>query len=154
MRGARPDIALASDFIVGFPGETERDFAATLSLVRTVNFSQAYAFKYSARPGTPAATLEDAVPEQVKAERLQELQTLIGELSLDFNRHSVGKTLPVLLDKRGRHPGQLGGRSPYMQAVHVSVPADAAPQGSETMVRITDAFAHSIEGVVAAGVAA
>ena len=154
LRAARPDIALASDFIVGFPGESDRDFEATLDLVRTVGFSQAYAFKYSARPGTPAATLADAIPEEVKNERLQVLQNLLSDLSLNFNRRSVGATMPVLLDKRGRHPGQLGGRSPYMQAVHVSVPTDSAPHGAETLVRITNAFAHSIEGVVAAEVAA
>jgi tRNA-2-methylthio-N6-dimethylallyladenosine synthase len=149
LRAAQPDIALASDFIVGFPGETDADFESTLKLVHDVGFSQAYAFKYSARPGTPAATLEDAVPEEVKAERLQILQDLLSNLSLAFNRSKIGAVLPVLLDKRGRHVGQLGGRSPYMQAVHVAVPADQAPRGAETMVRITDAFAHSIEGVIA-----
>jgi tRNA-2-methylthio-N6-dimethylallyladenosine synthase len=154
LRRARPDIALASDFIVGFPGESDRDFAATLDLVRAVGFAQAYAFKYSARPGTPAATLADAVPEAVKAERLTELQALLAELSLAFNRRSIGATMPVLLDKRGRHPGQLGGRTPYMQAVHVSVPAGHEPRGVETPVRITDAFAHSVEGVVLAEAAA
>ena len=154
LRRARPDIALASDFIVGFPGETERDFEATLNLVRAVGFSQAYAFKYSARPGTPAATLTETIPDDAMGERLQILQDLIGDLSLAFNRQSVGSTMPVLLDKRGRHPGQLGGRSPYMQAVHVSVPTDRAPHGAESLVRITNAFAHSIEGVVAAEIAA
>ena len=150
LRRARPDIALASDFIVGFPGETDRDFEATLDLARTVGYAQAYAFKYSARPGTPAATLDDAVPEHVKAERLTALQDLLSELSLAFNRRSIGTTMPVLLDKRGRHPGQLGGRTPYMQAIHVSVPAAQAPRGAETPVTITDAFAHSVEGVITA----
>jgi len=154
LRRARPDIALASDFIVGFPGETDRDFEATLALARAAGFAQAYAFKYSARPGTPAAALADAIPEDVKSERLSALQDALAELSLAFNRASVGRTLPVLLDKRGRRPGQLGGRSPYMQAVHVSAPPGSAPSGAETPVRITNAFAHSVEGVVAAEVAA
>jgi tRNA-2-methylthio-N6-dimethylallyladenosine synthase len=154
LRRVRPDIALASDFIVGFPGETDRDFEATLALVRAVGFSQAYAFKYSARPGTPAATLADAVPEDIKAERLSALQGLLSELSLAFNRRSVGKTMPVLLDKRGRRAGQLGGRTPYMQAIYVSVPTGEPPRGAETLVRITDAFALSVEGIVAAEVAA
>jgi tRNA-2-methylthio-N6-dimethylallyladenosine synthase len=154
LRRARPDIALASDFIVGFPGETDRDFEATLVLARAAGFAQAYAFKYSARPGTPAAALADAIPEDVKSERLSVLQDALAELSLAFNRASIGRTLPVLLDKRGRRPGQLGGRSPYMQAVHVSVPAGSVPGNAETPVRITNAFAHSIEGIVAAEVAA
>jgi tRNA-2-methylthio-N6-dimethylallyladenosine synthase len=154
LRRARPDIALASDFIVGFPGESDADFRATLDLAHAVGFSQAYAFKYSARPGTPAATLADLVPEEIKAERLTALQDLLAGLSLAFNRRSVGQTMPVLLDKRGRHPGQLGGRTPYMQAVHVSVPAGQAPRGAETPVRITDAFAHSVEGAIAAEAAA
>jgi tRNA-2-methylthio-N6-dimethylallyladenosine synthase len=155
LRRARPDIALASDFIVGFPGETDADFEATLALVRAVGFSQAYAFKFSPRPGTPAATLGDAVAEDVKSERLRVLQDLLAELSLSFNRRSVGAVMPVLLDKPGRHAGQLGGRSPYMQAVHVAVPADPRGlRGAETLVRVTAAFAHSIEGVVAVEAAA
>ena len=148
LRTARPDMALASDFIVGFPGETDADFEATLNLVRDVGFSQAYAFKYSSRPGTPAATLADAVPEEVKAERLQILQDLLSDLSLTFNRSKVGEVLSVLLDKRGRRIGQLGGRSPYMQAVYVAVPTDSVPRDAETTVRVTAAFAHSIEGIV------
>ncbi|HET9149842.1 MAG TPA: tRNA (N6-isopentenyl adenosine(37)-C2)-methylthiotransferase MiaB [Alphaproteobacteria bacterium] len=148
LRSARPDIALASDFIVGFPGETERDFEATLALVRAVGFSQAYAFKYSARPGTPAAERDGQIGEAEKTGRLAVLQERIAELSLAFNRGTVGRTMPVLLDHRGRHPGQLGGRSPYMQAVHVA--AGRVPEGAEALVRITDAFAHSVEGVLAA----
>jgi tRNA-2-methylthio-N6-dimethylallyladenosine synthase len=148
LRRARPDIALASDFIVGFPGETDREFEDTLALVRDIGYAQAYAFKYSARPGTPAAELADAVPEDVKSERLTELQALIADLALAFNRRSIGATVPVLLDRRGRHTGQLGGRTPYMQAVHVAV-GDVAPRGAETRVRITGAFAHSVEGVLA-----
>jgi tRNA-2-methylthio-N6-dimethylallyladenosine synthase len=149
LRTARPDIALASDFIVGFPGETDGDFEATLALVRAVGFSQAYAFKFSARPGTPAAMLEGQIGETEKTDRLAVLQNLIAELSLAFNRSTIGCTVPVLLDRRGRHPGQLAGRSPYMQAVHVSA-AGGAPRRAETPVRITGAFAHSVEGVLAA----
>ncbi|MGE5538341.1 MAG: tRNA (N6-isopentenyl adenosine(37)-C2)-methylthiotransferase MiaB [Gemmatimonas sp.] len=152
LRRARPDIALASDFIVGFPGESDREFEDTLALVRAVGYAQSYAFKYSARPGTPAAELENAVPEDVKSERLAVLQRLIAELSLDFNRRSVGATVPVLLDRRGRHVGQLGGRTPHMQAVHVAI-GDVAPRGAEARVRITEAFAHSVEGVLAEGAA-
>ncbi|HTI85918.1 MAG TPA: tRNA (N6-isopentenyl adenosine(37)-C2)-methylthiotransferase MiaB [Alphaproteobacteria bacterium] len=148
LRAARPDIALASDFIVGFPGESDREFEDTLALVRAVGYAQAYAFKYSARPGTPAAELDDAIPEAVKSERLNVLQQLLADLSLDFNKRSVGTTVPVLLDRRGRHLGQLGGRTPYMQAIHVAV-GNVAPHGAETHVRITGAFAHSVEGVLA-----
>jgi tRNA-2-methylthio-N6-dimethylallyladenosine synthase len=119
LRAVRPDIALSSDFIVGFPGESERDFEATIDLVRSVGFAMAYSFKYSVRPGTPAGVLEDQVPEPVKDERLQRLQALLNGQQQDFNRATVGKTLPVLLEKPGRRPGQLVGRSPYLQAVHL-----------------------------------
>jgi len=126
LRRARPDIALSSDFIVGFPGETDADFRDTLELVAEVGFAQAYSFKYSPRPGTPAAALDAGqVPEAVKAERLAELQALIAGQQLAFNRASVGRVLPVLFDRRGNKPGQLGGRSPYMQAVHADLPDSA-----------------------------
>ncbi len=124
LRKARPDIALSSDFIVGFPGETDEDFAATLGLVRAVGFAQAYSFAYSPRPGTPAATMAEQAPEAVKRARLAELQTLIGEQQAAFNAPFVGRTLAVLLERRGRRPGQLAGRSPYMQAVHVEAADD------------------------------
>ena len=124
LRAARPDLGLSSDFIVGFPGETDADFRETLSLVEQVEFVQAYSFKYSPRPGTPAAALADQVPEEVKDARLAELQDLLNAQQRRFNESCVGRTLPVLLDRPGRHAGQLVGRSPYMQAVHVKAPAD------------------------------
>jgi tRNA-2-methylthio-N6-dimethylallyladenosine synthase len=122
LRAARPDLALSSDFIVGFPGETEADFEATLELVREVRFADAYSFKYSARPGTPAASLGDQVPTAVKEERLARLQSLLADHSRAFNEACVGRIIDVLLERSGRHAGQLAGRSPYMQAVHVAAP--------------------------------
>jgi tRNA-2-methylthio-N6-dimethylallyladenosine synthase len=124
LRAARADIALSSDFIVGFPGESERDFAATIELVQSVGFAMAYSFKYSIRPGTPAGLLEDQIPEPVKDERLQRLQALLNGQQQAFNRGMIGRTLPVLLEKPGRRPGQLVGRSPYLQAVHLQAAAD------------------------------
>ena len=124
LRAARPDLGLSSDFIVGFPGETDADFQDTLSLVRAVGYVQAYSFKYSPRPGTPAAAMDLQVPEDVKDARLKELQDLLNAQQLAFNESCVGRTLPVLLERPGRHPGQLAGRSPYMQAVHVDVPQE------------------------------
>jgi len=122
LRAARPDIAFSSDFIVGHPGESEVDFLATLALVREARYAQAFSFKYSPRPGTPAASAEDQVPEPLKAERLRRLQELLEAQQRAFNLSQVGKTLPVLLEKPGRHPGQLVGRSPYLQPVHVLAP--------------------------------
>lgn len=121
IRKARPDIALSSDFIVGFPGETDTDFRATMRLVEQVEYAQAYSFKYSIRPGTPAARDENQVPENVKAERLAELQALLNAQQKKFNEATIGKTLEVLFEREGKHPGQVVGRSPYMQAVHVSL---------------------------------
>ena len=119
IRAARPDIALSSDFIVGFPGETDADFEATLDLVREVEYAQAYSFKYSPRPGTPAADQDDQLAEEVKAERLQALQNLLNEQQVTFNASCVGRHMDVLFDRTGRRPGQLVGRSPFLQAVHV-----------------------------------
>jgi tRNA-2-methylthio-N6-dimethylallyladenosine synthase len=119
LRAARPDLALSTDLIVGFPGETEADFRATLDLVGEICFAQAFSFKYSPRPGTPAATMPDQVPDRIKTERLAELQTLLADQQHQFNRACIGRTLPVLLEKPGRHPGQLVGRSPYLQSVHL-----------------------------------
>ncbi len=121
LRAARPDLALSSDFIVGFPGESNRDFADTLRLVTDVGFAQAYSFKYSPRPGTPAALMEQ-VPEGVKGERLAMLQTLLGEQQAAFDQATLGRVLPVLFERKGRRGGQLVGRSPYMQAVHATAP--------------------------------
>ncbi len=124
LRVARPDLALSSDFIVGFPGESEADFEATLQLVRDVTFAQAYSFKYSPRPGTPAAGMDNQVPEEAKSERLATLQKLLNEQQMTFNTATVGKTIPVLLEKPGRREGQLVGRSAYLQAVHVDAASD------------------------------
>lgn len=148
LRRAVPDLALSSDFIVGFPGETEADFAATLDLVRQVGFAQAYSFKFSPRPGTPAAEMTDiAVPEPVKAERLARLQALVGEQQAAFNRATIGRTMPVLLERPGRRPGQLAGRSPYMQAVHVEAPLTL--QGRIAAVTIESAATLSVTGRLA-----
>ena len=144
LRAARPDIAFSSDFIVGFPGESEADFAATLALVREVKFAQAFSFKYSPRPGTPAANLPQQVPEEAKSERLARLQALIAEQQQAFNLDSVGRELPVLFEKRGRHPGQLVGRSPYLQPVHARAPERLL--GAVAPVRLTAALANSLAG--------
>lgn len=147
LRAARPDLALSGDFIVGFPGETDADFEATLKLVEDVTFIQAYSFKYSARPGTPAAVLDGQVPEAVKAERLARLQALLGEQTLTFNKASVGRTYPVLLDRTGKRDGQLVGRSPYMQAVVVDAPVEL--MHSICDVTVTSAGPNSLKGHLA-----
>jgi len=134
LRQARGDIALSSDFIVGFPGESEADFAGTLALVERVGFAAAFSFKYSPRPGTPAAVLEHQVPEAVKNERLSRLQALIARQALDFNRAMVGRHLPVLFEKPGRHPRQIAGRSPYLQAVHVEGPTSLVGEVAEVVI--------------------
>ena len=150
LRRAQPALALSSDFIVGFPGETDADFAATLDLVRKVNYAQAFSFKYSPRPGTPAALAEDQVPEEAKDERLQALQALLREQQLGFNRGTVGRTIPVLLERPGREPGQLLGRSPWLQPVHLEAPA--AAMGRIVDVRVRAATATSLSGRLAAPV--
>jgi len=144
VRAARPDIALSSDFIVGFPGETEADFQATLDLCDAVNFASSFFFKYSARPGTSAATMDGHVAEDVKIERLARLQALVDGQRRSFNRATVGRTLPVLFEKPGRHPGQIGGKTPYLQAVHVEGPASMI--GSICDVHILEAGANSLHG--------
>jgi tRNA-2-methylthio-N6-dimethylallyladenosine synthase len=151
LRDARPDLALSSDFIVGFPSETEADFADTLRLVEDVGFAQAYSFKYSPRPGTPAAEREQ-VPEPVKAERLARLQALLEAQQQAFNAGFVGREVEVLLDRAGRHPGQLLGRSPHLQAVHAA--AQAHHLGSLVPVQITGAGRNSLAGRLAGGTAA
>ncbi|MEQ8701017.1 MAG: tRNA (N6-isopentenyl adenosine(37)-C2)-methylthiotransferase MiaB [Bauldia litoralis] len=147
LRAARPDLAMSSDFIVGFPGETDADFEATLALVEAVGYAQAYSFKYSARPGTPAAEHGGQVTEPVKAERLARLQDLLNAQQTAFNRAKVGTTMPVLLDRRGKLADQLVGRSPWLQSVHVS--ADAALLGAIVPVQITAATANSLTGRIA-----
>ena len=144
IRAARPDIALSSDFIVGFPGETEADFEDTLALVRSVNYAQAFSFKYSSRPGTPAAAMEDHLDEEVKSDRLARLQALIVEQQLGFNRATVGRRVEVLLERQGKKPGQLIGKSPYLQSVHVMAPGLAI--GDLVEVEILSAGPNSLEG--------
>ncbi|HEY9550331.1 MAG TPA: MiaB/RimO family radical SAM methylthiotransferase, partial [Kiloniellaceae bacterium] len=148
LRKARPDLALSSDFIVGFPGESDADFAGTLRLVSAVGFAQAYSFKYSPRPGTPAAVEDGQVPEAVKVERLAGLQQLLAAQSQAFNARCIGRSLPVLLERPGRRPGQLLGRSPYMQSVHVEVPEVALARlaGQLVDVRIEAAHPNSLTG--------
>jgi len=147
LRRARPDIGLSSDFIVGFPGETDADFADTLRLIEQVGYAQAYSFKYSPRPGTPAADMDTLqVPEEIKGERLAVLQDLLNRQQIAFNRAAIGTTLPVLFDRVGRRPGQLLGRSPYMQAVHAAI--DESRLGTIASVRITAAHANSLSGIV------
>lgn len=146
LRAARPDLALSSDFIVGFPGETDRDFADTLKLVTETGFAQAYSFKYSSRPGTPAAALEDQLPEAAKDERLQALQQLLWAQQAAFNQGMAGRVVPVLLDRQGRRPGQLHGRSPWMQSVHLDAPARLL--GTVQPVRITEGKLLSLAGTV------
>jgi tRNA-2-methylthio-N6-dimethylallyladenosine synthase len=123
IRAARPDIAISGDFIVGFPGERDADFEATLDLVRAVGYASAFSFKYSRRPGTPAAAMGGQIDEAVKDDRLQRLQALLADQQTAFNQGVAGCTIPVLFERPGRHPGQLIGRSPYLQAVHCSAPA-------------------------------
>jgi tRNA-2-methylthio-N6-dimethylallyladenosine synthase len=146
LRAARADLALSSDFIVGFPGETEDDFRATLSLVKEVGFAGAFSFMYSPRPGTPAAEMEQVAPEE-KAERLQRLQALITRGQCAFNAAFAGCTLDVLLEKSGKLPGQLVGRSPYLQAVQVMAPRSAI--GSVARVTVTEVGSNSLFGEIA-----
>ncbi|MBV8938574.1 MAG: tRNA (N6-isopentenyl adenosine(37)-C2)-methylthiotransferase MiaB [Alphaproteobacteria bacterium] len=144
LRRARPDMAFSGDFIVGFPRETEEDFAATLSIVREVGYATAYSFSYSPRPGTPAASEEHQVPPEVKDARLQRLQAEIGASALAFNQGCIGRVMEVLLDRDGRRPGQLLGRSPYMQSVHVE--GAESYRGKIVSVKIANAYANSMAG--------
>lgn len=149
LRAARPDIALSSDFIVGFPGESDADFAATLALVRGVGFAQAFSFKYSPRPGTPAASALDQVAEEAKQERLAALQALLREQQRRFNQSLVGRCMSVLFAGVGRKPGQVAGRSPYLQPVHVETPAaPLALVGQIREVRILSALPNSLSGTL------
>jgi len=151
LREARPDLALSSDFIVGYPGESDKDFRATLDLVEEIGFAQAFSFKYSQRPGTPAAEADDQVPEPVKAERLAELQRLLLRQQRAFNQSCVRRVMPVLFEKTGRHPGQLVGRSPYLQAVHADVSPDRI--GEIVPIRIEVAAPNSLAGSIVAAAA-
>lgn len=143
---ARPDMAMSGDFIVGFPGETDADFADTLAVARDVGYASAFTFKYSIRPGTPGATMADQVAEPVKAERLARLNELITTQMRDFGKSVVGRTLPVLIEKPGRQPGQVGGRSPYLQAVHMDGPTRLI--GQIVPVEIIAAGNNSLTGKI------
>jgi tRNA-2-methylthio-N6-dimethylallyladenosine synthase len=142
VRKSRPDIAVSGDFIVGFPGETERDFDDTLAVVRAVGYASAYSFKYSERPGTPAAERKQQVPEPVKLERLHRLQALLLEQQKTFNASCRGMTMPVLVEKPGRNPGEVIGRSPYLQSVHF--PSTQARMGDMVQVRIETVTTNSL----------
>jgi tRNA-2-methylthio-N6-dimethylallyladenosine synthase len=165
LRAVRPDIALSSDFIVGFPGETDADHAATMQLVRDIGFAQAYSFTYSRRPGTPAAAMTTQVAEDIKDARLQDLQALLRQQQDAFNQSLVGKTLPVLFDgpareknkgkankeKAGRDTHQMHGRSPFMQSTYIEMPEmqSARVTGRELMVKITGAKQSSLQAILA-----
>ncbi len=146
LRQARPDIAFSSDFIIGFPGETEEDHEATMRLVRDVGFASCYSFTYSARPGTPAANMKNLVHSKIANERLQKLQALILEQQIAFNKNSVGLTLPVLLDRKGKRAGQLQGRSPYNQSVYVT--ANERLMGEIVEIDIQEGFDQSLTGSI------
>jgi tRNA-2-methylthio-N6-dimethylallyladenosine synthase len=147
LRAGRSDLAFTSDFIVGFPGETGADFRDTLTLIDEIGFAGAYSFMYSARPGTPAACMDDQVPSEEKSERLQRLQAVITRHQRGFNAGFAGNTIDVLLEKPGRLPGQLVGRSPYLQAVQVMAPAKLV--GSVQRVTITEVGSNSLFGTLA-----
>jgi len=144
IRGMRPDLALSSDFIVGFPGETDEDFEQTLQLVRDIGYGQCFSFKYSPRPGTPGADMKDQIPEAVKTDRLAQLQALLSQQAKAFDASMVGRELDVLFEKPGRHEGQIIGRSPYLQSTHVVAPESMI--GKIGRVRIISAKPNSLEG--------
>jgi tRNA-2-methylthio-N6-dimethylallyladenosine synthase len=147
VRRVRGDIALSSDFIVGFPSESDRDFEATLALVHDIGFAQSYSFKYSRRPGTPAAAARKQVAEDIKDERLQILQALLAEQRVRFDAGCEGRTFDVLFEKPGRRAGQAIGRSPYLQPVHVEGAASLI--GEIRPVRVEAVFPNSLKGSLA-----
>lgn len=147
LKSYRPDIVLSSDFIVGFPGETDEDFADTIDLVKRVGYGQCFSFKYSKRPGTPASTRENQVPEDVKNERLQILQKELSSLQLKVNQSTIGKILPVLFERDGKFDGHIVGKSPYLQSVYVDNPSKDLI-GSIKNVRITNAEGISLTGII------
>jgi tRNA-2-methylthio-N6-dimethylallyladenosine synthase len=151
VRAAGPDIAISGDFIVGFPGETEADFEATLQIVDAVGYASSYSFKYSARPGTPAAAMEDQIAPEIMDERLQRLLERINAHRLAFNRWTVGRDTSLLIEREGRHAGQMIGRSPWLQSVHVDA---AANPGTMLDVTLTAAGPNSMTGAVRARAAA
>ncbi|MEO1039002.1 MAG: tRNA (N6-isopentenyl adenosine(37)-C2)-methylthiotransferase MiaB [Pseudomonadota bacterium] len=144
LRAARPGLAISGDMIVGFPGESEADFEATMALVREVNYASCFSFKYSRRPGTPGAAMPAQIDEAVKDERLARLQARLNEQQIAFNQSMIGRTLPVLFERKGRNEGQLGGRSPYLQAVHCEAPE--ALIGAIAEVEIVSASRNALAG--------
>jgi tRNA-2-methylthio-N6-dimethylallyladenosine synthase len=144
LRKIRPDIALSTDFIVGFPGERDQDFEDTLQLVREIGFASAFSFKYSPRPGTPAAAMLAQISEDQKTERLLRLQALLFEQQTAFNVAQIGRVLPVLITGDGRRPGQRYGRSPYLQAVHIQ--DSSLHNGDIAQARIVGATQNSLAG--------
>jgi tRNA-2-methylthio-N6-dimethylallyladenosine synthase len=148
VRKARPDIALSSDFIVGFPGETDKDAEDTLALIETVGFAQAFSFKYSARPGTPAAGHGEQVDEEVKSERLQRLQAVLDAQQVSFNAQSLGGVVPVLFERKGREAGEFVGRTPYLQLVHAAGEGDLV--GKTANVTVNETRRSSLSGVISA----
>lgn len=144
LRTVRSDMAFSGDFIVGFPGESDQDFEATLRVVETVNYAQAYSFKYSPRPGTPAAMSTHQVDEAVKSDRLAQLQALLNQQQLAFNRTKIGQVMPVLFERDGRFEGQVIGKSPYMQSVYLNQSSHLMNQLVDVM--ITQAFDNSLQG--------
>ena len=146
IRTARPDIALSGDFIVGFPGETDADFEDTMALVREVSYASAFSFKYSRRPGTPGAAMRAQVAEDIKTDRLARLQTLLEAQKQAFNRSLIGKTLPILIERAGRNEGQIAGRSPYLQSVHMDGPARLI--GGIAQATIRDVTPNALTGVL------
>ena len=149
-RAARPDLALSGDFIVGFPGETEAEFADTLSIVDAVGYAQAYSFKYSPRPGTPAASMDGQIARDVMDDRLQRLQSALNRDQLAFNQASVGKTCQVLVERKGKHEGQWLGKSPWLQSVWFAEESGgAAAIGDLVEVELVEAGPNSLAGRIA-----
>lgn len=144
MRKVRPDIAISGDFIVGFPGETDADFEDTLSVIREANYSQAYSFKYSPRPGTPAAVMDEQIAPEIMDERLQRLQALLNEQQYDFNKQALGRQTDILLERKGKLDGQLVGKTPWLQSVHIIAPELAI--GDMVDVTIESAGPNSLQG--------
>ena len=144
VRAVRPDIALSGDFIVGFPGESDAEFEDTLSLVDAVGYAQCFSFKYSPRPGTPAAEMDGAIPEDIMDERLQRLQSHLNRDQAAFNAATVGRTCAVLIERKGKRPGQMLGKSPWLQSIHLMTDA---PIGALVEVEVVEAGPNSLSGV-------
>ena len=145
MRDARPDIAISGDFIVGFPGETDAEFEETINIVKEVKYASAFSFNYSPRPGTPGSEMEEQIPDEVKSERLQRLQALLNSQQQEFNQSCVGTKMGILLEKPGRKPGQLIGRSPWLQSVVVD--EGLGKPGDMVQVEVTHAGPNSLNAM-------